>query len=623
MQTTERFSLPNHRRRAARLLALWLAAPLPGAIALAQDGSTGDTVVPLEEYVVSVTRTPQDPQSAPGSVTRIDLDNLADLQIGDLPVALAREPGVTIVNTGATGAQSSVFLRGASSHQTLFVVDGVRMSDRSASYVNFLGGADVSGLERIEVLRGPQGTLYGSSAMGGIILLETARAAADSGAHGAVAAHAGSFDTRCGVVSVRHGAGNVGVTAALARHVTSNDQDGNGFETWNTAARIEGRPGERLVVGATWRGQWSDYEETGSRFFPSPGMVESENHLVTTYGEWHASNSLQSRLTLATHRREYSFASTWGVSRQSNRRHIADLQNTWKPVDNTEIVFGANHERAKFVVDGVPTRDEMLAGYVSAVVRPREEVTLIAGGRYDDFDSVGGAETWRIGGSWLVRTGTKLRATLGTGFSAPGSEDSEGVPHWGQLPNRGLLPEESRGWDIGIDHAMLDGNLTVSATWFQNRFRNLFEWETVNFTTFEGRIVNRARATTEGGELALSATLHPAVQARVAYTYLDARNDSDDVRLIRRPRHTVDADVTFIAARHVSLGAGLHAVADRVESFSPAEDYTTVRLFASWAVREDLRVRLRIENALDETYEEVLGYPALPRGVFGGVEWRF
>ena len=128
----------------------------------------------LDAYVVSATRTPQDPKLSSSSITLLPLADLQTAQTVDLRTALAQTPGVAVVSSGATGGQSSVFLRGADSDQTLFVVDGVRMNDRSTAYLNFLSGADLLGLERGEVLRGPQSTLYGSSAMGGVILLETA-----------------------------------------------------------------------------------------------------------------------------------------------------------------------------------------------------------------------------------------------------------------------------------------------------------------------------------------------------------------------------------------------------------------------------------------------------------------
>src|SRR5690606_8272469 len=164
--------------------------------------------VPLERYVISATRSLQDPRETPSAVTLVDLPELRATQVPDLRSALAQQAGVVVVTTGAAGGQTSVFLRGANAHQTLFVVDGVRLNDRSASYINFLGAADFAGLDRLEVLRGPQSTLYGSSAMGGVILMNTTHGSDPASGRGTVLA--GSFDTWGGGAIVEGGSGGLG-----------------------------------------------------------------------------------------------------------------------------------------------------------------------------------------------------------------------------------------------------------------------------------------------------------------------------------------------------------------------------------------------------------------------------
>jgi vitamin B12 transporter len=576
---------------------------------------------PLPDYVVSATRSPQDPKLTPSAVTLVSLEDLALAQVGDLRQALAREPGVVVVTTGATGGPSSVFLRGASSHQTLFVVDGVRMSDRAASYTTFLGGADLAGLERIEVLRGPQSTLYGSSAMGGVILLDTTRGCAPT--TGSLSAVAGSFETWGASAAVAGGTRTVGYSAAVARYETANDAPNNGFDQWSYAGRLEFAPQANLLFGATFRRVEADFEEIGSRFYPLPSRVGNISTLGTVYGQARLGETVRSRLTLARHERDYTYADAWFSSRMGNVRRIADWQNTWQVNEAVELVAGANHERSRHIIQDGRARDEVTAGYLSGTVRLPSAITLTGGLRHDRFDSFGDATTGRAGVSWLPLPTTKLRATYGTGFSAPGSDDRFGVPSWGQRPNPELQAEKSRGWDVGVDHAFRDGTLAVGATYFHNTFRNLFEWETVDWTTYEGRIVNRARARTEGLELALQLAPVHGLQTRLAYTYLEARDESNRTRLIRRPRHVLDAEVRTAPTTAWTLGVGARVVADRVEGGAAVEDFTTVRVFTSYAVRSDLLVKLRVENALDERYEEVLGYASLPRGAFGSIEWRF
>ena len=115
----------------------------------------------------------------------------------------------------------------------------------------------------------------------------------------------------------------------------------------------------------------------------------------------------------------------------------------------------------------------------------------------------------------------------------------------------------------------------------------------------------------------------PAVEG-AAYTYLDVRNDTADTRVAYKPCHTADADLQWAIDSKWTVGTGLHLVADRLRSATlEMEDYTTARVYASYAVNDQLRIKARVENVLDEKYEESFGYPALPIGVFGAVEWRF
>jgi vitamin B12 transporter len=617
---------PIRRLRSTRLIASFLLACGAFASARAQFTLAGTSAVVLDNYVISASRTAQDPKYTPSSVSVLPLPDLAAAQVTDLRLALEQEPGVIVNTTGATGGVTSVLLRGANAHQTLFVVDGVRMNDRSAKYETFLGGADLAGVDRIEVLRGPQSTLYGSSAMGGVIVLNTS---VGSGAPaGRISAMGGSFETWGAAASVQGSEGALSYSGALMRYETANDEPHNDYEKWNYSTRLEYTVSPALLLGVTFRGQNGEFLQSGSRYYRSPGSVESANYLGTVYAEARAGDAFTSRLTVGQAKRVYDWIDlsvnhTGTDSALRNTRKVVDWQNTWQALPELEVVAGASHERSRDDVDGVPSRDDVTAGYLSATAHPMEDVTLTAGVRRDDFDSVGGATTWRSGVAWLPARTTKLRATYGTGFSAPGTDDVYGVASWNQLPNLDLRPEKSRGWDVGVDQAFANGDVTVSATYFQNRFRDLLEWVTVDWTTYAGQMVNVSRATTEGVELAVQAKLGSAVQTRVAYTYLEADDATAGKRLIRRPRHTANVEARFQASDAWLVGAGLRIVADRVETTGPFEDYTTARVFTSYAVRNDLQLKLRVENALDEKYDGVRGYAALPFGAFGSIEWSF
>ncbi|MCX6954454.1 MAG: TonB-dependent receptor, partial [Verrucomicrobia bacterium] len=248
-----------------------------------------------------------------------------------------------------------------------------------------------------------------------------------------------------------------------------------------------------------------------------------------------------------------------------------------------------------------------------------------AGLRTDDYDIAGRATTGRAGLAYrLKETGTKLRATYGTGFKSPSSTNRFGaLPFYAPSPS--IRPEKSTGWDAGFDQALWGEHLSLNATYFDSRFREMISNVYLPATGLY-QATNLKLARTKGVEVGLTARPARSVGVRLAYTYLSALDTSAAkiARLARRPRHTVDLDAHWQATAPWLVGAGLHSVSDRVQSSTVTlENYATVRLYTSYALTPAVAIKVRVENALNESYAEVLGYPALPRAVFGSVEWKF
>ena len=622
-------NMPSLSRLAGWSLVLCaVAAVNTSARAQTAPAIAPDTTLQLDHFVVSASRAPQDLKFTPSSVSVLSLPELRLAQIDSLKTALAQTPGVIVVSTGATGGQTSIFMRGANADQVLLLVDGVRMNTTQAAYLNFLGGADLAGLERIEVLRGPQSTLYGSSAMGGVILMETAAVGAGE-TSGIGTVNAGSFDTLGASVAARGRAGWLGYSVSLGHEQTDNRRPDNAYKQSAYTFRFEGSLTSTLALGATLRGQVGDYDEAGSLLFPGTGRVDALNHLATTYAQWHPAAEFRSRLTAGWHQNEYTYTpKPYGSSSifyARKTRRILDWQNTWDAAPWATLVAGANAEWSHYITGGAPLQDQLHGAYLSAVLRPRANLAIDGGFRTDDYDIAGRATTGRTGAAYrLAATGTKFRATYGTGFKAPSTTNRFGSPPF-YAPSPAIRPEKSTGWDAGFDQALFGERLTASATYFQSRFRDMIN-NVYQSSTGLYKATNLKLARTEGVEFALAARPVKSVTLRAAYTYLSALDTSTAkvARLPRRPRHTLDLDARWQTTSVWLIGAGLHFVSDRVQSSTVTlENYATVRLYTSYAFTPAVAVKFRVENALNENYAEVLGYPALPRAMFGGVEWKF
>ena len=575
----------------------------------------------LEELVVSASRIPQEWRRTSSSVSVISMPEMAKLQVSDLKSSLAQQVGVNVVTTGTVGGGTSVYIRGAYPHHTLFIVDGVRMNDRSAGYEAFLGGSSLGGIDRVEVLRGPQSPMYGSAAMGGVVLVDTAKG--NGRLSGNVSASVGSFATLSGAATAVGNAGPLGYSVALGRFTTDNDQPSNGFKSSNYSARLDYVLSPEWEIGLTYRGQEGEYESTGSRSFYIHGIADSATDLATLRAQWRPSEAVSSRVIVAYHRREYRWLGDASRSDQLNERKSVEWQGAWAPAEDWSFVVGASFERSSYEVNSSMSEDEIVAGFFSGTWVPTDAVTLTAGIRQDRFESVGNALTWRAGAAWMIQPETKVRATYGAGFAAPGSSDRYGVPVWGQLPNPLLRPEKSRGWDVGVDRSFLGGALTLSTTWFDNRFRDLIDWTYTDTSTLQGMYVNRRRASTRGVEVGVAARPLPYWHLRLGYTYLDGTDDDTGERLRRRPRESVDVSGWLDLTPRWTVGLGLRGVYDRVESVGPIGSYSVARLFSSFELRNRISIKVRAENLFGERYDEVYGYAALPRGIYGSVEWQY
>jgi vitamin B12 transporter len=584
---------------------------------------------PLPPFVTTATRTPAEPRTLGSAVDFLSADDLARRQITSLGDALGRAPGAPAFSSGAPGAITSLFLRGSNSNQALFLVDGLRLNDPNTEYFVFLGGACVGACDSLEVAHGPQSTLYGGEAMGGVVSLRAERGTGVPS--GRIAVEAGSFGTWQGALSAQGERGaNAWSFSAQGGH-TENSRPNNGFDSANTVLRLDRKVNERATVGTTARWFHGVYGSPGDRFTNDPDNEEREDNLLATaFVNLKLADTWTAHVVLGGQDRHFEAISPRAgrpsqVTNVRNRRGVLDGQSTYVGLQDHRFTAGfsaeANHTR-NTGFGNINEQQGLFALFVQDEWSPRDDVFLTGGLRNDDFDTFGRATTGRVTAAWLVQPALKLRASYGTAFRSPSFLDLYGQSAF-YVGNPNLNPEEARGWDAGVDFYLSNQRGTVSATWFETDFRDLIA-STPDFRSVE----NIQRARTRGLELSGRMQLPGSFEARASYTYLEADNLTTGARLLRRPRQSGSADLLW-SGRSLTAGAGVTFAARRrdinARTFGQidAEDYTVVRIHAAWQATPQLALKARIENLLDEQYEEVNGYPALGSGAFGGVEWKF
>lgn len=610
-------------------------SPAVGAAAAEAEKS-----VLLEAYVVSASRTAQNIKLTPSSVTSISLSEMERTQIPDLRTALQLTPGVNVIQTGGgTGSQSAISIRGSSANQTLFVIDGVRMNaeDWTSGYSNYLGSAGLAGLDRVEILRGPQSTLYGSAAMGGVISLETAHG--NGAAHGTLAIDGGSFNSIGATIAA---AGRSHVTSSLSTReqslgysasffstYTENDRDFNLFKQYGGSTRLEYQVADSLTAGFTYRGVSARYEEPASTYAPyNAGIRKLDVNIATAYVAAKPIASLESRLTFGWVQNIYDWVNRDGTypNYSHSTRNVIDWQNTWQPLEQLQVIAGINTEWSIYDSSSFVYSERLVSGYLNTVAKPVKNLELTLGVRSDDYSSFNTHATWRTGAAYRIeQTKTTLRATYGTGFNAPAPQYVLGGRYY--APNADLKPEKSKGWDIGVEQDLWRDRITLGGSFFKNDFSNKFL--AVYGSGGLYRYTNVPAATTKGVETFLYTRPFAGLNAQLTYTYLDTR-DNKGARLVRMPRNILAAGINYQVTKEFLAGVGVSYIADRSKEtlYGVAKpykmpDYATVRVYGSYELVKGLTVKARIENLFDKKYETSLGYPALPFGLFGGVEWKF
>lgn len=592
---------------------------------------------PLEPYVTTATRTPAAPQTLGSAVEAISAIDLERQQRSSLADALGASPGVPVVNSGGAGGATSVFLRGANSNQTLFLVDGIRLNDPNTDYQVMLGGAALGAGDSIEIARGPQSTLYGADAIGGVVAIRSARGTGP--ASSCIAVEGGSFGSIAGAAATQGSSGRSAWNVSLRGAHTDNERPNNEFDSTHLNLRLDRTVAEGAEIGTTVRWYHGKFGSPGDRYTDDPNNREAESNLLATaFADLKFGGAWTAKVILGGQQRRYVYDTPapnppWGSPAArtdiTNRRGVIDAQATFVGVDRHRVTFSANAELQYTRNTGFGDIDEhqrLFAVFAQDEISLTDNLYVTAGVRHDDFDTFGEKTTGRGTLAWLpLPRVLKLRASYGTGFRSPSFLELYGRNAY-YVGNPDVVPERSRGVDAGFDWYIAGGASVLSATWFQTDFNDLI---TYDFAVFPSTVYNVGKARTQGAEVAFRSKFG-GTHATVSYTYLDARalNPTGHTRLLRRPDHQIAFDLNRDFGS-VTAGVGARYLGRRADV--DAQTFATItqpgvavaRVYAAWHASEALTLKARIENALDREYEVVNGYPTLGLAAFAGVEWRF
>ena len=613
----------------------------------------------MSEIVVTATRTKIPAIEAASSITVIDSTEIAALNKRSVFGLLKDQYGVSFTQQGAPGSLSYVYLRGADPGQTLVLLDGIALNmtndpDNTYDFANL----PVENIERIEILRGPQSTLYGSNALGGVINIITKEGSgkpkfflsAEGGSYNSYNADAG-FDGSLDKF-------NYSLTYSRFKSdgfSSASSKYGNTEKDGTSNYNISSRFGEtfssnfNLNFFAHFTKAQTALDQHGGFEGDDPTFVyNTEEQSYRTVGDLSLLGGIWDQtFSVSFYRnvRKYNFDSTLFNPASSNSLYDGnkiDLnwQNNLK-LSNNLISLGVDEEKEIAISDYFynssvygnfnsifPQNSATTFGiYIQDQLNEGKSFFSSFGVRYDKHSRFGSVITYRIAPAYVFwKTGTKIKATFGTGFKAP-SLFYLFDPAYGNI---NLKPEKSTGWDVGIEQFLFQDKLDAGLNYFDNSFTDLFGFDN-NFRT-----INVDKAETKGVEFYVSAKLPENIDLKFNYTYTDAKdlsNNSPDknLPLLRRPKNKLGFNADYNFLEKVNANIEIIYVGERDDKdFNQypvprvkLPDYTLVNLSASYNFTKVVQFYGRIDNLFNKYYEDVLGYATPGQSEYLGIKLNF
>lgn len=592
--------------------------------------------------VVSASRLPLEAREIGSAYTVVSRE---DLNLGQITFAkeVFQDLAGVQVTTDRPGDNVNISVRGSDNDQVLFLIDGIELGDPSSTSTQYQADHLITAdIERIELLRGNQSSLYGSDAIGGVVNIITRRATED-GVRLSAQGEYGAHNTWNGGASLlgKHGKLDYRVTATGYSHdgpSLADPKTGPATEKdayWRYG--ISGRTGyqatdtvELLAIGF-WQKADSDLDNTGS---DNDNTVTKTEYAFAGQSRYH---SRDGRLNAdATASRYVAERLYYGPTYPDygdlyrGTKDSASANINYKLNDVISLAAGGNWEREKTKQVTQYSGDFLArvttkSAYGEVAVRPVENLTVTGAARIDDNSRFGSFDTYRVTGAYVIDDAVagsqiKLRASYGTGAKAPGLYQLFD-PTYG---NPNLKVETSKGGDVGIDWSF-GSTVAAQVGYFFGRTRDEIVWD-AGIGQWGG-YTQYGRTRKSGVELALQLRPTEWLSVQQTYTYLVAEQDGDEDGVyldMGRPKNSGSTMVTLTPLEDVSVSVrARYRSRSASSSGRPVDGYTVFDLMSSWQLNERLEVYGRVVNVFDKHYQVSWGKNSLGASAYGGLRVNF
>ena len=599
----------------------------------------------VDPVVVTATTVPTPAEQLGVSLNVITGEEFKTYHYSTVDDAFRSIPGVNVTQQGGYGKLSTLSIRGANANQVLILVDGVRVSSPT------LGQTDLSDIspdliDRIEVIRGGQSTLYGADAIGGVVNIITKKGAGPFSA--TVENMGGNHDTFQDRVSI-NGTYKIFDYSLYGSHFESNGQFKNDNSNINAAG---GRVGVSLPLDSTFSVTYRyNKNDTGvpvKSVFPPPQPIvpiinpnakqQTETTVLSVEAKTHPVDWWESRGRFGRYTNNQGFQDPVdpGFDFDAPFRSQVDVERLEGEFLNSIIIgpwststVGIGYRNESGDNKGVFHTQQNVKWFLfEQQFRLFNRLFITGGTRIEDNSVFGSATTGQGSVLFVIKeTGTRLRGSAGTGFRAPTFNDLF-FPDFG---NPNLQPERSQTWDVGIDQNLWQNRIRLKVTWFATHFTNAITCCVVLPTAPFGGPVNAGKARSKGVETSAEVDILPNLVASFAYTYTDTDNLTTRRPLARIPRNSGSAGLTWEPLRGLSVFVQVYAVSRQFDSYGDVYNSGHTRVDAGGTYRllnqlgwlQRLELVARAQNILNESYAEVRGFPALGANFLVGLRAGF
>lgn len=606
----------------------------------------------LGRIVVAPTRVEEKLGTASSSITTVDPAEAERRGESKLEEVLRDMPAVDVAQNGVVGP-TSVFMRGANSNQTLVLLDGVKLYDPiSTSGAYDFTFFTLDNIERIEVVRGAQSSLYGSDAVGGIISMETKKA---NTTYASGMFEAGSFFTTHESFEMGSFVNNLHYSVAGSQinsksisqaQAKKNNVERDPYDRTVFSARVDYDINENMTTGGTFRYTLAHIKYDNFDVDDPALCARNESTIFTYYVDQKIFDWWKYRASMGwmnTLRRDYDDPhgpDTYYLRDYYLGKYFKfDYLNTFSICDIDTVLIGYEHtnelgdsykESYGSVSDMPKVFSKNEAFYLENRFNYKDRLVSTQSMRVDHHSSAGTHVTYKVDGAYLFATATKVRGSIATGFKAPNlyqlhapSSPGSGGRYASGGGNSSLEPETSFSYEYGIDQYIAGEKFIASVVYFNNRFKNLIntttdsQWNTSQYT-------NIGKAYSYGIESEVKFKPCDYFKAALSYTWMKTKDYSTDEELLKRPENKFKAQFSWTVFPKFEVDTIIRYTGIRFD-YGPVKlkQYTVVDLAFNYDLTKNLTLTGRVENLFDKMYEETAGNGEPGIGAYGGVRAKF